>query len=129
MAHYALLDENNVVTQVITGKDEGTDGVDWEQFYGNFHGQTCKRTSYNTFGNTHLLGGTPFRKNGASVGYTYDASKDAFIPPNPHTGWVLNNTTCLWEAPVDYPGGSEGDGKNYYWNDSTEAWTLVDDGG
>lgn len=99
MAHYAFLDENNIVTEVIVGKDEGTDDTDWEQHYGDFRGQTCKRTSYNTFGGAHVLKGTPFRKNYAGLGYTYDASKDAFIPPKPHESWVLNEETCLWEEP------------------------------
>ncbi len=100
MAHYAFLDENNIVTEVIVGKDEGTDGVDWEQHYGNFRGQTCKRTSYNTSGGAHALNGTPFRKNYAGVGYTYDATRDAFIPPKPIESWVLNETSCLWEDPA-----------------------------
>ena len=99
MAHYAFLDDNNIVTEVITGKDEG--GTDWETYYGNFRGQTCKRTSYNTHGNAHRLSGTQFRKNFAGPGYTYDASKNAFIAPQPtdteSVTWSLNETTCLWE--------------------------------
>ena len=83
MAHYAFLDSNNVVTDIIPGKNEGEDGVDWEQYYGEFRGQVCKRTSYNTVGNVHSNGGTPFRKNYAGIGYTYDANRDAFIPPKP----------------------------------------------
>tara|TARA_A200000159_G_scaffold39954_1_gene36519 strand:+ start:600 stop:908 length:309 start_codon:yes stop_codon:yes gene_type:complete len=99
MAHYAFLDTNNVVTEVIVGKDENTEGVDWEQHYGAFRGQTCKRTSYNTLGGVHTLEGTPFRKNYAGLGYTYDANRDAFIPPQPLESWVLNEETCLWEDP------------------------------
>jgi len=100
MAHYALLNSNNIVTQVITGKDEG-EGTDWETYYGNFHSCTVKRTSYNTYGNVHNNGGTAFRKNFAGVGFTYDGTKDAFIAPKPSDTevitWTLNETTCLWE--------------------------------
>ena len=101
MAHYALLDDNNIVTQVIVGNEENEE-TDWEVYYGNFHNCSVKRTSYNTYGNEHRLGGTPFRKNFAGIGFTYDATKDAFIAPKPNdtesVTWVLNNTTCLWEA-------------------------------
>jgi hypothetical protein len=101
MAYYALIDSNNIVTQVIKGNDEGGD-TDWEVYYGNFHGCTVKRTSYNTFGNVHAGGGTPFRKNFAGVGYTYDSTKDAFIAPRPsdteEITWIFNETTCLWES-------------------------------
>jgi hypothetical protein len=93
MAHYALLDENNIVLQVIVGKDEGTEGRDWEQYYGG------KRTSYNTICGQHTEGGTPFRKNYAGIGYTYDAGKDAFIAPKPSETAVLNEDTCCWEEP------------------------------
>lgn len=99
MAHYAFLDENNVVTEVIVGIDEGVDGVDWEQHYGAFRGQPCKRTSYSTRGGQHLSGGAPFRMNYAGIGFLYDATRDAFIPPQPGPDWVLNEDTCLWEQP------------------------------
>ena len=118
MAHYAFLDENNIVTEVIVGKDENEDGVDWEVFYGNFRNQTCKRTSYNTHGGVHTFGGVPFRKNYAGLGYTYDATRDAFIPPNSYQSWSLNEDTCLWEPPVPYPT----DGKRYNWNEETQSW-------
>jgi hypothetical protein len=96
MAHYAFLDSNNIVTEVIVGKDEGEDGIDWEQHYGEFRGQTCKRTSYNTMGGVHNNGGTPFRKNYAGLGYTYDATRDAFIPPQPHPDYLFNEDACTW---------------------------------
>ena len=80
MAHYAFLDSNNIVTEVIVGKNEGEDGIDWEQWYGEFRGQTCKRTSYSTLGGIHSNGGTPFRKNYAGFGYTYDLT--LFKPTN-----------------------------------------------
>jgi hypothetical protein len=119
MAYYAFLDENNVVTEVITGKDEGN--FDWEQQYGSFRGQVCKRTSFNTHGGVHLLGGTPFRKNYAGIGYTYDQERNAFIPPKPFESWVLNEETCLWEASTPYPS----DGKDYIWNEALLTWEQV----
>jgi len=121
MAHYAFLDSNNIVTEVIGGKNEGEDGVDWEQWYGKFRNQTCKRTNYNTRGGVHELGGTPFRKNYAGIGFTYDAIRDAFIPPQPFPSWVLNEDTCLWDAPVAYPT----DGQQYQWDEETISWVLI----
>ena len=108
MAHYAYLDENNVVVDVITGKEEGEDGVDWEAWYTKFRGLTCKRTSYNTYEGVHLKGGTPFRKNFAAIGGSYDATLDAFIPRKLYASWTLNTSTCIWEAPVDYPAADGG---------------------
>lgn len=102
MAHYAFLDENNIVTEVIVGRDENdtTGGVtDWEVWYGNFRGQVCKRTSYNTYAGQHSTGGVPFRKNYASIGFTYDAERDAFIPPRPDPTWIFNEETCRWDKP------------------------------
>lgn len=118
MAHYAFLDANSIVTEVIVGKEEGEDGIDWEEHYGNFRGQVCKRTSYNTRGGVHLNGGVPFRKNYAGIGCTYDAARDAFIPPSPFPSWVLNEASCLWDAPVPYPE----DGKVYTWDEATTSW-------
>ena len=96
MAHYAFLDENNIVTEVIVGKDEGEDGIDWEKWYGDFRGQVCKRTSYNTQANRHLLGGVPFRGNYAGIGFYYDENLDMFIPPKPSDSSVLNVETASW---------------------------------
>jgi len=121
MAHYAFLDSNNIVIEVIVGKNEGEDGIDWEQWYGEFRGQTCKRTSYNTLGGIHSNGGIPFRKNYAGFGYTYDLSRDAFIPPKPFASWSLNETTCLWNAPTPYPT----DDKRYFWNEEQLAWVEL----
>ena len=122
MAHYAFLDLNNIVTEVIVGKNEGEDGIDWEQWYGEFRGQTCVRTSYNTYKGIHNKGGTPLRKNYAGIGYTYDAVRDAFIPPKPYASWMLNETSCIWEAPTPMPTEV---GKFYRWNDSTTSWVEV----
>jgi hypothetical protein len=121
MAHYSFLDENNLVTEVIVGKDEGEDGIDWEEHYGSFRNQTCKRTSYNTYGGVHTNGGTPFRKNYAGIGYTYDAQRDAFIPPQPFASWTLNESTAQWEAPTPMPD----DGKMYSWDEATTSWIEV----
>ena len=132
MAHYAFI-KDNIVTEVITGKDEtetAPDGFsDWEEYYLTKRpGQdACKRTSYNTSANTHLLGGTAFRGNYAGQGFTYDSSNDVFYQPQPYASWSLNETTWLWEAPIDYPD----DGKGYYWNenahlrDITAGWELL----
>jgi len=127
MAHYAFLDDNNIVTQVIVGRneDEVVDGItDWETYYGNFQGQTCKRTSYNTVAGTHLLGGTPFRKNYAGIGMVYDAVRDAFYNVQPFPSWVLDEETCLWDAPVPYPD----DGLDYDWDEDTVSWVQIDIG-
>lgn len=137
MAHYAILDDNNVVTQVITGKNEGGD-IDWEVYYGELHNTICKRTSYNTIGGVHYtreetdINGIQnvtvsndqtksFRKNYAGIGYKYDENRDAFIPPKPFNSWILNETSCLWEAPVSYPT----DGQQYEWNEDDQTWDLV----
>ena len=123
MAHYALLDENNVVTSVITGKneDEQRDGVDvnWEDWYKNFHGVAgCKRTSYNTNANVHADGGTPFRGNYAGEGCTYDTVNDVFLLPKPYASWVIDTSTWSWKAPVDMPD----DGEEYDWDEANGAW-------
>jgi hypothetical protein len=114
MAHYAFLDEDNVVTEVITGIDETEliEGLDTETWYGNFRNQVCKRTSYNN----------NYRKNYAGIGYTYDQERDAFIPPKPFNSWILNEETCLWEAPVAYPD----DDKSYIWNEDTVSWDVIE---
>ena len=121
MAHYAFLDTNNIVTEVIVGIDEGEQGINWEQHYGAFRGQVCKRTSYNTSGGVHSGGGTPFRKNYAGIGYTYDSVIDGFIPPKPYPSWVLDEQTCLWDAPTPYPT----DGAQYAWDEATESWVEI----
>ena len=121
MAHYAFLDTNNIVTEVIVGKDEGEQGIDWEQHYCAFRSQTCKRTSYNTHGGVHNGGGTPFRKNYAGIGYTYDTTRDAFIPPQPYASWVLDETSCLWQAPVPMPD----DGQLYAWDEDAGDWVEI----
>ena len=128
MAHYAFLNMQNIVTEVIVGKDETDGPTNWEIHYGNFREQVCKRTSYNTRGGVHYTNGEAsddqsqaFRKNYAGVGYIYDETRDAFIPPQPYDSWILNETSCLWEAPVAYPD----DGQQYTWNEETTSWDLI----
>lgn len=123
MAHYAFLDENNIVTEVIVGRDEDdtTGGVtDWETWYGDFRGQVCKRTSYNTQGGVHRFGGTPLRKNYAGIGYIYDVGRDAFIAPQPYTSWILDEASCTWQAPQPHPN----DGGYYVWSEEQLAWVA-----
>jgi len=121
MAHYAFLDMANVVTEVIVGKDEGNTNTNWELQYQDIRKQVCKRTSYNTSGGVHSGGGAPFRKNYAGIGYTYDFARDAFIPPKPFDSWMLNEDSCLWEAPVAMPD----DGQQYTWNEETTSWDSI----
>jgi hypothetical protein len=120
MAHYAFLDSNNLVVEVIVGVDEHLDGIDWEEHYGTFRNLACKRTSYNTVGGVHLYGGIPYRKNYAGIGYVYDQGRDAFIPPKPFDSWILNEQTCLWEPPIPHPN----DGESYIWDETNQGWTL-----
>jgi hypothetical protein len=115
MAHFAKLDENNVVVFVTGGRQED-DGKEAELFART--GDVYKQTSYNTQGGVHLLGGKPFRKNFAGVGYTYDEQRDAFIPPKPFASWLLDEKSCLWVSPIPAPN----DGKDYSWDESTLSW-------
>jgi hypothetical protein len=119
MAYYALLDEDNFVTQVIVGEENS--GTYWEDFYSDLFGQRCLLTDINTQGGQHSLGATAFRGNYAGIGYTYDEERDAFIPPKPYDSWVLNEDTCLWNAPVAYP-TDEG---MYDWDEETTQWVAV----
>ncbi len=121
MAHYAFLNMQNIVTEVIVGKDETEGPTNWEIHYGNLREQVCKRTSYNTSGGEHRNEGIPFRKNYAGIGYTYDYARDAFIAPQPYASWILNSNTCQWDPPVEYPG----DGKRYIWNEGTTSWDEI----
>jgi hypothetical protein len=109
MAHYAFLDDNNVVTEVIVGKDEDEliDGLTPEEWYGNFRGQTCVRTSYNN----------NIRKQYAGVGYTYNETADVFIAPKPFASWSIDENYD-WQAPIDYPA----DGKVYSWDEANQVW-------
>lgn len=130
MAHFSLLDRDNKVIQVIVGPDENSaDGRDWELVYQMQYGYKCKRTSYNTRGGVHYTNGEPsedqskaLRKNYAGVGYTYDEARDAFIPAKPFDSWLLNEDTCLWEAPIPMPE----DGQMYKWDEELLDWVLIE---
>ena len=125
MAHYAFLDENNIITEVITGVDEtvtkiDTDGTEiggsslaWETYYGNFRGQTCKRTSYN--GN--------YRKNYAGIGFKYDQDFDAFIAPQPYPSWKLDYTTYKWVPRIPKPDDIEG--YAWKWSEPNQEWVSI----
>jgi hypothetical protein len=130
MAHYALLDENNIVTQVITGKDEhelDNEGnvVDWEKSYSEVTGQVCKRTSYNTYANKHLLGGTPFRKNYAGIDFYYDEDWDAFRPPQPFPSWKLDYETFQWVPPIPMPSTPEDADYGWKWGEINQEWIKI----
>jgi hypothetical protein len=114
MAHYAWLDENNIVVNVTVGVDETEliNGLDTETFYSQATGYNIKRTSYN--GN--------IRKNYAGIGFTYDATRDAFIPPKPFNSWVLDEDTCRWQAPTPMP---TTEGKFYYWSEDDLSWKEI----
>jgi len=130
MAHYALL-LDNIVARVFVGRDDVVEGIDdWETYYAP-EGYTVRQTSYNTRGGVHYdpETGAPsedqtkaFRFNYAGIGFTYDEARDAFIPPKPFESWVLNETTCLWVAPVPHPE----DGEFYAWDEESTSWTLVE---
>lgn len=120
MAHYAFLDENNIVTQVIVGKNENEGARDWETYYGNFKGEYCKRTSYNTTGNIHKLGGVPFRGNYAGIGFIYDEDNDVFHPPQPYPSWTLDTSTWTWKAPIEMPAVGL-----YEWNETEQRWDEI----
>jgi len=124
MAHYAYIDETNTVTSVIVGPDEGTEpeGVEsWENYFSAKGKGQALRTSYNTRGGVHSQGGTPLRFNYAGIGFTYDPERDAFIAPKPFDSWELDEATCLWQAPIEYPA----DGGTYAWDESEGDWVEV----
>ena len=121
MAHFCKLGVGNIVERVkVVSNDIATTEQAGIDFLNNLYGtrDVWKQTSYNTKGGIHLLDETPFRKNYAGIGFKYDLSRDAFIPPKPYNSWVLNETTCLWEAPVAHPT----DGEKYIWNEETTTW-------
>ena len=123
MAHFAKLGMGNkVLTVEVVSNDIATTEQAGIDFLNNLYKSRdiWRQTSYNTYAGEHSLGGTPFRKNFAGVGYHYDQTKDAFIPPQPYNSWTLNETTCIWDPPVAYPS----DGKIYIWNETTRQWEL-----
>lgn len=119
MAHFAEIDENNIVTRVLVVGDDQEDRG--QEFLADDLGLggTWLKTSYNTQGGVHANGGTPFRKNYAGIGYSYDEALDAFIPPKPYASWILNEDTCNWNAPVEMP---VEEGKFFVWNEELVNW-------
>jgi hypothetical protein len=126
MAHFAKLGVGNIVERVVVvSNDIATTEQAGMDFLNNLYNtrDVWKQTSYNTQGGVHGLGGTPFRKNYANKGYSYNQEKDAFIPPKPYASWTLNESTCRWDPPVDYPD----DGNRYDWNETTKQWDLINE--
>jgi len=132
MASFVKLNSENIVEQGISihNNELLDNGIESEQkginFLKNIFGQDTnwKQTSYNTIGGVHNNGGTPFRKNHAGIGYTYDSQRDAFIPPKSFNSWILNETTCLWESPIPMPNDASID-RRYTWNEQTLNWDLL----
>jgi hypothetical protein len=131
MAHYAVINLDNIVTQVFVGKDEGEGGMNWENYYSQGIDGYVLRTSYNTRGGVHYDPQTnepsgnqdkAFRKNYAGIGYSYDVSRNAFIPPKPFDSWNLDEDSCLWEPPIPMPN----DGNPYAWNEENQAWFVIE---
>jgi hypothetical protein len=122
MSHFAQIDENNIVTQVIVAEQDFIDS--------GAVGDPSKwiQTSYNTSGGAHKLGGTPLRKNYAGIGYTYDAGRDAFIPPKTYSKWVLDEETCFWKAPFEHDPDvlptTESEGVVHAWDDENNRWVA-----
>jgi hypothetical protein len=129
MASFAKIGLNNKVIEVLSvhnnelldsnGVEQEVNGIDFLTKLTGY--PVWKQTSYNTIGGVHSSGGTPLRKNHAGIGYTYDEDRDAFIAPKPFNSWILNEDTCLWEAPVAYPD----DGQDYKWNETIQNWELI----
>jgi hypothetical protein len=128
MASFAKIGLNNKVIEVLSVNNEvlkDADGIEQENIGIDFLTKLTgwaiwKQTSYNTHAGVHSSGGTPLRKNHAGKGFTYDEDRDAFIPPKSYPSWILNESTCLWEAPVAYPQ----DDNKYSWNEQTLSWDL-----
>jgi hypothetical protein len=122
MAHFAEIDNDGLVTRVlVTDNSMPKEGLDWLK---KTFGGTWIKTSYNTYNNQHILGGKPIRKNFAGVGFSYDKARDAFIPPQPYSSWLLNEETCNWEAPILYPE----DEQRYLWDEAAVNWVAVAQG-
>ena len=130
MSSFAKIGLNNKVIEVLSVANEvlqDSNGVEQEvngiDFLTKLTGWSIwKQTSYNTLAGEHKLGGTPFRKNHAAIGYTYDEDRDAFIPPKPYPSWTLNETTCLWTPPTTKPT----DDNDYEWNETNQTWDLIE---
>ena len=130
MASFAKIGLNSKVIEVVSVVNDvlkDSNGIEREELGIQFLNEIYKwpiwkQTSYNTHGGVHSNGGTPFRKNHAGIGYTYDEDRDAFIPKKPYNSWILNEQTCNWESPVAYPT----DGKIYNWNEQNLNWEIIE---
>ena len=132
MASFAKLNLNNIVERVesvvnevikdLNGVEQESIGVQFLRTLYNEPNSNWKQTSYNTVRGIHNNGGTPFRKNYAGIGYTYDPQRDAFIPPKPFNSWILNENTCLWESLIPYPQ----DNNKYKWNEQNKSWDIIE---
>ena len=125
MAHFCKIGKGSKVEKVVVvSNDVATTEQAGIDFLNNLYStnDVWKQTSYNTLKGVHLLGGTPFRKNYAGLGYKYDETRDAFIPPKPFNSWILNEETCYWDAPITYPD----DGQRYEWNEENQTWDLIE---
>ena len=131
MASFAKIGLNSRVIEVVSVNNEvlkDSSGIEREELGIQFLNELYKwpiwkQTSYNTVGGVHNNGGTPFRKNHAGIGFTYDEDKDAFIPKKPYNSWILNEQTCQWESPIPLPSDASID-KKYNWNETTKNWDL-----
>jgi hypothetical protein len=132
MASFAKIGLNGRVIEVVSVVNDvirDSSGIEREelgiQFLNELTGWPIwRQTSYNTYGGVHKLGGTPFRKNHAGIGFTYDEDRDAFIPKKPYNSWILNEQTCLWESPIPLPSDASID-KRYKWNEQIQNWELI----
>jgi hypothetical protein len=134
MASFAKIGLNSKVIEVLSvhnnvlkdsnGVEQEVNGIDFLTKLTGY--PVWKQTSYNTIGGVHNNGGTPLRKNHASIGYTYDEDRDAFIPPKPFNSWILNEDTCLWNAPIAMPTTELEDNQYYSWNESIVNWEVKD---
>jgi len=130
MAHFVEINNEKKVIRVIVLEDKDTQDADGNEvesigikYLEDAFGGTWLKTSYNTIAGKHVKGGIPFRMNYAGIDFIYDEKKDAFIPPQPFSSFVLNKNTCQWEPPIEYPN----DGKDYTWNEDTKSWDLVNE--
>ena len=133
MASFAKI-ENNIVTTVVSvvnevikdsnGVEQEAVGIEFLRTLYNEPNSIWKQTSYNTHGGIHGNGGTPFRKNHAGIGYTYDENRDAFIPPKSYNSWILNEETCLWEPPISKPTTELEENQYYSWNEDIINWEI-----
>jgi len=134
MASFAKLNSDNIVITVVSvvnevlkdlnGIEQEQLGIDFLKSLYNEPNAVWKQTSYNTVMGIHSLGGTPFRKNHAGIGYTYDQQRDAFIPPKPYNSWVINEETCIWKTPIPEPTQQLEENQYYFWNESIINWEV-----